>query len=273
MTINCNGQLISLEKPKVMGVLNLTPDSFFDGGKFNSTSSALFQCEKMIREGVDFIDLGAYSSRPGAAEVTVEEEKKRLLPVLEALLNAFPKSLFSIDTFRAIVAEEAIAIGAVMINDISAGNLDPEMLNVVGKYPIPYIAMHMQGTPKTMQKAPQYDDLLSELISFFSKKINRCREAGINDIIIDPGFGFGKTIEHNYRLLKDFDAFQQFGTPVLAGVSRKSMIYKLLNTQPENALNGTSVLHTIALMKKAQFLRVHDVKEAKECIELVQQIL
>ncbi len=272
MTLNCNGTLVDLSSPKILGILNLTPDSFYDGGKHQNIDAALQQCEKMIIEGADFIDLGAYSSRPGAEEVSPTEEIDRLLPVLIALRKQFPTTLFSIDTFRANVAKAALEEGAHMINDISAGNLDPAMLTTVGKYPAPYIAMHMQGKPKDMQNAPSYEDVYQEIMRFFSEKINACYAAGINDVILDPGFGFGKTIAHNYHLLHRFERFQDFKLPVLAGVSRKSMIYKILGTTPEEALNGTTVLHTVALMKKAQLIRVHDVKAAKECIRLLEQL-
>ena len=272
MTLNCNGTLLDLTQPKVMGVLNLTPDSFYDGGQHNHLDSASKQCEKMLEEGADFIDLGAYSSRPGADNVSENEEQNRLLTVLENLLKQFPEALFSIDTFRSQVAKEALDRGAHMINDISAGNLDAKMLATVGKYSVPYIAMHMQGTPQDMQNAPHYNDPFAEIAQFFSEKIQACYAAGINDVILDPGFGFGKSIQHNYHLLKRFEHLQQFNIPVLAGVSRKSMIYKTLDTTPDEALNGTTVLHTVALMKKAQLLRVHDVKEAKECVHLLAQL-
>lgn len=272
MTINCNGSLIDLSSPKILGILNLTPDSFYDGGNFQKIGNAQKQCEKLLHEGADFIDLGAYSSRPGANRVSETEELNRLIPVLEALKEAFPSALFSIDTFRAKVAKESLDRGAAMINDISAGNLDDEMLTVVGQFPVPYIAMHMQGKPETMQDNPTYTDLFSEIMHFFSAKINDCHAAGIQDVILDPGFGFGKTTAHNFSLLKQFDRFQQFNCPVLAGVSRKSMIYKTLGNSATDALNGSTVLHTVALLKKAQLLRVHDVKEAKECIRLVEQL-
>ena len=255
-----------------MGVLNLTPDSFFDGGQYNAMDAALQQCEKMLNEGADFIDLGAYSSRPGADHVEEDNEKKRLLPVLSTLRKNFPEALFSIDTFRSSVAQESIEMGAVMINDISAGNLDETMIPTVGQYNIPYIAMHMQGTPQTMQQHPSYTNIMDELIYFFSEKIATCKAAGIHDVIIDPGFGFGKSIEHNFKVLDQLEDFQQFNVPVLAGLSRKSMIYKSLEITAQNALNGTTALHAIALLKKAQLLRVHDVKEAKECVDLLQQL-
>lgn len=272
MTLNCNGTLVDLSSPKILGILNLTPDSFYDGGKHQNLTAALKQCEQMLEEGADFIDVGAYSSKPGAAEVSETEELKRLLPVLTALRKTFPTTLFSIDTFRSKVAQAALDMGAHMINDISAGNLDNKMLSTMGQYPVPYIAMHMQGKPKNMQDAPSYQDVFIEVMRFFSDKIAACTAAGINDIIIDPGFGFGKTIEHNYHLLSRFEQFQNFNVPVLAGVSRKSMIYRVLEASPKEALNGTTVLHTVALMKKAQLIRVHDVKAARECIRLLDQL-
>ena len=272
MTLNCNGTLVDLSSPKILGILNLTPDSFYDGGKHQDINAALRQCEKMISEGADFIDLGAYSSRPGAEEVSTAEEIDRLLPVLIALRKAFPSTLFSIDTFRASVAKAALDEGAHMINDISAGNLDPSMMSTVGQYPVPYIAMHMQGKPKDMQNNPSYEDVFQEIMRFFSEKINACYAAGIKDVILDPGFGFGKSVEHNYHLLYRFEHFQAFELPILAGVSRKSMIYRVLDITADQALNGTTVLHTVALQKKAQLLRVHDVKAAKECIRLLEQL-
>lgn len=272
MTINCRGTLIDFSKPKIMGILNLTPDSFFDGGSYNSVEAAHIQCDKMIREGTDFIDLGACSAKPGSEKVSEDEELKRLLPVLERLIQEFPETHFSIDTFRSKVAEETIERGAALINDISAGTLDSQMIPTVGKFQVPYIAMHMQGKPSTMQLNPAYTNVVDELVFFFSEKIKEARAAGINDIILDPGFGFGKTKAHNYEILKKLETFQCFDSPILAGVSRKSMIHKTLNIEAADALNGTTVLHTIALTKKAQLLRVHDVKEAKECIDLLEAL-
>lgn len=272
LTLNCNGTLVSLAAPKILGILNLTPDSFYDGGKYIHVGRALKQCETMLVDGADFIDVGACSSRPGAEEVSEEEELGRLLPMLEKARKEFPDALFSIDTYRASVAQKALEIGAHMINDISAGEMDSEMLQTVGQFPVPYIAMHMQGTPKTMQKQPQYDDVVSDVIYFFSKKIGQCKNAGIDDVILDPGFGFGKTAHHNFKLLQQLEQFHLFHLPIVVGVSRKSMIYKTLNTSPSEALNGTTVLHTVALQKKAQLLRVHDVKEAKECIHLMEEL-
>lgn len=271
-SINCKGQLVSLETPKVMGILNVTPDSFFDGGLYKDAASILTQVEKMLTDGATFIDIGAYSSRPNAPHVSEEEEKQRLLPIVELILKKFPKALISVDTFRSEVAKEAIAIGAAIVNDISAGNLDGKMMETVGKLSVPYMMMHMQGTPKTMQQNPSYDDVMKDIIKELSAKVALAKSHKIHDIIVDPGFGFGKTIEHNYTILKQLRLFEMLDCPILAGVSRKSMIYKVLETSPKEALNGTSVLHTIALQNGASILRVHDVKEAVECVKLVEMV-
>ena len=271
-SIQCKGQLVSLETPKVMGILNVTPDSFFDGGKYKDEISILAQVEKMLTDGATFIDIGAYSSRPNAPVVSVTEEKQRLLPIVELILKGFPKTLISVDTFRSEIAKEAIAIGAALINDISAGNFDNKMMETVGKLGVPYIMMHIQGTPKTMQNKPMYDDVVKDLLLYFSSKIAEAKSHKINDLIIDPGFGFGKTIAHNYTILKQLQLFKMLDFPLLAGVSRKSMIYKVLETSAQEALNGTSVLHTIALQNGASILRAHDVKEAMECVKLVGMI-
>ncbi len=272
MEINCKGKLISFKTPKVMGVLNITPDSFYDGGKYKDLASVVKQTEKMLNEGADFIDLGAYSSRPGAEDISPTTEKKRLLPILEVLQKEFPNILYSIDTFRATVAEEALLRGAALINDISAGHLDNQMLPTVAKYHVPYVMMHMKGTPQTMKNLNQYDELVSDIKFYFSQQIQKARKYGIADIIIDPGFGFAKNSAQNFELLKSLDLFQHFDVPVLAGLSRKSMIYKTLGITPEEALNGTTVLNSIALAKGAHILRVHDVKEAKEAIQLTQLV-
>jgi dihydropteroate synthase len=271
-SINCKGDLITLDTPKVMGILNVTPDSFYDGGMYKDEKSILTQVEKMLTDGAAFIDVGAYSSRPNAPHVTLEEEKQRLLPILELILNAFPETILSIDTFRSEVANAAIDLGAAMINDISAGNLDEKMMETVGNLGVPYIMMHMQGTPKTMQQNPSYDNVVKDILHELSEKVAMARSHQINDLIIDPGFGFGKTVAHNYVILKNLQLFEMLDCPVLAGVSRKSMIYKVLETTPQEALNGTSVLHTIALQNGASILRVHDVKEAVECVKLVGQV-
>ncbi len=271
-SINCNGHLVSLETPKVMGILNVTPDSFYDGGMYKDSKSILIQVEKMLSDGATFIDIGAYSSRPNAPHVSLEEEKQRLLPIVELILQEFPQTLLSIDTFRSEVAKAAIELGAAMINDISAGNLDANMMQTVGELGVPYIMMHMQGTPKTMQANPTYTNVVKDILQELSEKIAVARSHKINDIIVDPGFGFGKTIAHNYAILKDLQLFSFLDCPVLAGVSRKSMIYKVLESSAQEALNGTSVLHTIALQNKASILRVHDVKEAVECVKLVEML-
>lgn len=271
MQINCKGNLIDLSTPKVMGVLNLTPDSFYDGGAYKNTDQALAQVEKMLSEGASFIDVGAYSSRPGANHISEEEEKKRLLPVVQELIAEFPDILISVDTFRANIAKAAIDAGASIINDISAGNLDQNMFSTIAELQVPYIMMHMKGTPQTMKQLSQYKDIVEEINLYFSEKLSHARNLGINDCIIDPGFGFAKNIAQNYELLKHLDALQFHDVPVLAGLSRKSMIYKLLNTTPQEALNGSSILNTIAIQKKASILRVHDVKEAVEVIQLLAQ--
>ena len=270
MTINCKGELVDLTRPKVMGILNLTPDSFFDGGKYKDETSILQQVEYMLNHGATFIDMGAYSSRPGAEHVTEDEELLRMLPVIDLILTKFPDTLISVDTFRSKVAAESIEHGAALINDISAGNLDAAMFDTVANYQVPYIMMHMKGTPQSMQKQATYSDVIKDLRSYFSEKIQETTSKKINDIIIDPGFGFAKTTEQNYTLLNHLDLFQTFGLPILIGLSRKSMIYKVLESSPQEALNGTTALHTIALLKGANITRAHDVKEAMECVKLVE---
>ena len=272
MTINCRGTLVDLSVPKVMGILNLTPDSFYDGGKYKNESAILNQAEKMLEEGTTFIDLGAYSSRPGANHVPEEEEKQRILPVLELLLRHFPNAFFSIDTFRSSVAHACLDMGAAIINDISAGNLDPKMFDVVSEFQVPYILMHLKGTPQSMQEKAIYDNVISDLLQYFAEKIDHAHSKKINDIIIDPGFGFAKTVEQNYHVLAHLDLFQTLNKPLLIGLSRKSMIYKTLKSSAAEALNGSSVLHSVALLKGAHILRVHDVKEAMECISLLQML-
>lgn len=272
MTINCKGQLIDLKTPKIMGILNVTPDSFFDGGKFKDETTALRQVEKMTNEGALFIDIGAYSSRPGAAEVSEEQELRRIAPIVALVQQNFPDVLLSIDTFRGRVARECVAMGAAMINDISAGLRDDTLLDTVAELKVPYIMMHMRGTPKTMQTLTDYDDLVKDIIFFFSERLARTKAKGICDVIIDPGFGFAKTLEQNYQLLQHLDSLAIMELPVLAGLSRKSMIYKLLETDSQNALNGTTALHMVALTKGANILRVHDVKEAMECIKLYERL-
>lgn len=272
MTVNCQGELIDLSRPKIMGILNVTPDSFYDGGRFSDSKAILVQVGKMLKEGATFIDLGAYSSRPGAAPVSRENELKRLLPTVELLITRFPKILLSIDTFRSSVAEQCLQIGATMINDISAGKIDENMLPTIAKFNVPYIMMHMRGTPQSMQSQIDYDDVLKNVLFYFSERLVKARALKINDIIVDPGFGFAKTLAQNYELLHYLDLLQSLEVPVLAGLSRKSMIYKPLNLNAEQALNGTTALNMIALVKGAKILRVHDVREAMECVQLYNQL-
>ncbi|UQD56804.1 dihydropteroate synthase [Flavobacterium sp. K5-23] len=268
MTINCKGQLIDLSIPKVMGILNVTPNSFFDGGKYKNESEILTQVEEMLRDGATFIDIGAYSSKPNAEFVSEEEELNRIIPVIQLILKKFPEAHLSIDTFRSEVARACIENGAAIINDISAGNLDPKMFEVIAQFNVPYIMMHMRGTPQTMQGLTNYEDIIKEMLFYFSKKINVARSFGINDLIIDPGFGFAKTLEQNFEVVRNLELFKLLELPILVGISRKSMVYKSLNTSSQEALNGTTVLNTISLTKGANILRVHDVKEAMECVTL-----
>jgi len=272
MTINCKGDLIDLATPKVMGILNLTPDSFFDGGSYKDESAILKRVESMLNDGATFVDMGAYSSRPGAEHVPEVEELKRMIPIVKLILKHFPETLISIDTFRSKVAEESIVHGAAIINDISAGNLDENMFATIAKFQVPYIMMHMKGTPQSMQKEAIYEDLIKDLRYYFSEKIAQTTQLKINDVIIDPGFGFAKTTGQNYTLLNHLDLFQTFGLPLLIGLSRKSMIYKILGSTPQEALNGTTTLHTIALLKGANIIRAHDIKEAVECVKLVEAL-
>ena len=272
MTINCKGQLIDLTIPKIMGILNVTPNSFFDGGKYKNESEILSRVEKMSSEGATFIDVGAYSSKPSAEFVSEQEEISRIIPVVNLILKHFPETILSIDTFRAEVAKASIESGAAIINDISAGHLDEKMLETVAKYNVPYIMMHMKGTPQTMQTLTQYDDIVKEMLFYFSERIAKARSFGINDLITDPGFGFAKTVEQNYEVFQKLDLLNLLEIPILIGISIKSMIYKTLNSNAEEALNGTTVLNTIALTKGAKILRVHDVKEAMECVTLFNKI-
>ena len=272
MLINCKGQLIDLTIPKVMGILNVTPNSFFDGGKYKNENEIISQADKMLRDGATFIDIGAYSSKPSAEFVSEKEEIERILPVIELILKHFPETLLSIDTFRSEVAKISIENGAAIINDISAGELDEKMFDMMAHYNVPYIMMHMRGNPQTMQSLTQYDDIVKEMLFYFSEKVKKARSLGINDLILDPGFGFAKTIDQNYEVLEKMELFNLLEVPILAGVSRKSMIYKTLNNSAQEALNGTTVVNTIALTKGAKILRVHDVKEAKECVDLYNKI-
>ena len=271
-SLNVGGKILDLSAPKVMGILNITPDSFFEGSRTQSEKEILTQAEKMLTEGADILDLGAYSSRPGATDISVEEEKQRLIPAVKLIVKHFPEAVISVDTFRASIAKKAIESGAHIINDISGGNLDQEMFKIVGKLGVPYILMHMKGTPQTMKDLTDYVDLCSEIKLYFSEKIAQLKQAGVKDIVLDLGFGFAKNIKQNFELLKQLADFRTLGFPILAGLSRKSMIYKTLDIDANKALNGTTVLNTIALLNGASILRVHDVKEAKEAILLINKI-
>ena len=269
MTINCAGKLIDLSIPKIMGILNITPDSFYDGGRYNSDKKILNHIEKMINDGAVFIDIGAYSSRPSGVDIDENKELRRIIPVIELVNKKFPEIIISIDTFRSKVAEAGLNSGAAIINDISASELDKNMMETIAKYNVPYIIMHMKGSPQNMMDKTNYDDMLQEIIKYFSKKINQAISYQINDIIIDPGFGFAKNIKQNYDLLNNLDLLKILEKPIMVGISRKSMIYKSLDSTAEESLNGTTVLNTVALIKGASILRVHDVKEANECIKLI----
>ena len=273
MTINCNGKLIDLSQPKIMGILNVTPDSFFDGGNYKDEKSIILQTEKMLSEGATFVDIGAYSSRPGAEAVSEVEEIARILPIVELLISKFPEILVSIDTFRSKVAAKCLKAGASVINDISAGKLDKDMFATIAKHKAPYIMMHMKGTPQTMQQKTEYKNLVTDILYYFSERVATARALGILDIIVDPGFGFAKTTNQNFELLQKLDLFQTLSLPILAGLSRKSMIYKTLDTNAKNAINGTTALNMVALNKRANILRVHDVKEAAECIKLHKSLM
>lgn len=268
--MNAGGKLIDLSSPKVMGILNITPDSFYDGGRHNTVDAALLQAEKLLTTGADILDIGAYSSRPGAAEVSVDEEQARLLPVIAAITTRFPESILSIDTFRADVARASVEAGAHIINDISGGTLDEQMFATIAELQVPYILMHMRGTPNTMQRLTDYEDVVQDVNLFFGGQVARLREMKVTDIILDPGFGFAKTLQQNYDLLNRLEELHIHGLPILGAISRKSMIYKKLGVTPDEALNGTTVLHTLLLTKGVKILRVHDVKEAKEVIALLK---
>ena len=271
--INVNGKLMDLSQPQVMGILNVTPDSFYAGSRGVAERDIIDRLRQMTDEGASIIDIGAYSSRPDADDVSTEEEMARLRHALNLVRQHQPDAVVSVDTFRADVARMCVEeYGVAMVNDISAGEMDDEMFPTIARLGVPYIAMHMKGTPQTMQINPQYEHFLKEIFYFFSEKVQKLRDLGVKDIIIDPGFGFGKTIEHNYQLMNHLEEFKLFGLPLLVGISRKSMIYKLLGTTPEEALNGTTVLNTIALQKGAHILRVHDVKAAVEAVKIVKKM-
>ena len=267
-TINCKGNLLDLSKPVVMGVLNATPDSFFDGGKWQEEKAYLNQAEKMLKNGATILDIGGMSSRPGANIISEIEELNRVLPVVKLIARQFPETIISIDTWRSKVALETVNAGAHIVNDISGGALDETLWETVAKLKVPYILMHMQGTPKNMQENPSYDDVLTTITDFFIQKLSKLNELGIRDVILDPGFGFGKTLTQNYRILANLKAFQLLGLPILAGLSRKSMICKGLSVKPKHALNGTTAANMLALIQGARILRVHDVKEAVETIKI-----
>lgn len=267
-TLNCKGRLLVIKEPLVMGIINATPDSFYEGSRFSGTDAILHQCEKMINDGVDIIDIGGQSTRPGSSQVSAEEELKRVTGPVNAIHTRFPDAFISVDTYYSQVAKEAVAAGASIVNDISAGSSDKELIATVASLNVPYILMHMQGTPQTMAHNPKYKNVTQEVLDFFIEKKTVLHKAGINDIIIDPGFGFGKTIQHNFQLLRNLSAFTMLDCPVLLGVSRKSTIYKTLGITVEESLNGTTVLNTIGLKNGASIIRVHDVKEAKQAVSL-----
>ena len=268
--INKACEVLSVNNPIVMGILNITPDSFYDGGTLKTDTDILFRVEKMLSEGAAIIDIGAISTRPGANEVSESEELNRLTPVIDLISKKIPGTILSIDTYRSNIAKRAIETGAHIINDISGGNLDPKMFETIATLKVPYIMMHMQGTPATMQQNPQYTDVVEDILDFFKVQINKLKSLGVTDnIVLDPGFGFGKTVEHNFQILKSLQRFSETGFPVLAGLSRKSMVNKVIGTMPENALNGTTALNVLALLNGASILRVHDVKEAVQAIKLV----
>ena len=267
-TLNCKGKLIDLNEPKVMGILNITPDSFYDKSRFSSKDDLLKRTKTILSEGATFIDVGAYSSRPGAEFVSEEEERKRLIPALEIILKEFSDVLLSVDTFRSNIAKETIDLGASIINDISGGDMDPDMFDVVVNKQVPYILMHMRGNPQTMSNLNNYNHLIVDIISELQVKVNDLQKRGLNDIIIDPGLGFAKDLSQNYEIIKELNSFKCIGHPLLIGASRKSMIYKLLECEPHNALIGSTVVHTASLLYGASILRVHDVKEAIEAIKI-----
>ncbi len=272
ITWNLKGRLYTLERPRVMGILNLTPDSFYAGSRLTRETDVLQRATRMIADGADLLDIGGYSTRPGAANVEEEEETRRVIPTLRLLHDQFPDIPLSIDTFRSAVARKAVEAGASLVNDVSGGEADARMMETVAELNVPYILMHMRGTPETMNALAVYDDLIKEMLDYFHARVHRLRSLGVKDIILDPGFGFAKTVGHNFTVLREMRTFQTFGLPLLAGLSRKSMIWRTLQMQPEDALNGTTALHMVALMNGASILRVHDVKEARECVQLFNQL-
>jgi len=271
-TLNCRGTLLSLDIPQVMGILNLTPDSFSDGGKYNRMDVALAHTEVMLQEGASIVDIGGYSSRPGAIDISPQEELGRITDITAAVLEKFPEAVVSVDTFRAEVAREMLALGVHIVNDISGGGADPEMYGVVADAGAPYILMHMQGRPQNMQKNPQYEDVIGDLWAYFSERLQLARAAGITDIVLDPGFGFGKSLSHNYELFRNLHKFNLLEVPILVGISRKSMIYKLFDAQPDEVLDLTTALHLKALEMGARLLRVHDVKAAVRAVQMYRYL-
>ncbi len=271
-TLNCKGKLRSLKTPLVMGILNITPDSFYAASRYQQIDDILHHAEKMLSEGAAMLDIGGMSSRPGAAIISAEEELQRVLPVIDAIIKNFPEAILSIDTVRAAVARQSVEAGAALINDISAGRMDEKMYPTVAELGVPYVLMHMQGTPRTMQQAPVYENVCLEVLDFFIEEVGKLRALGVKDLILDPGFGFGKTLSHNYQLLKHLHVFQILELPILVGISRKSMVYKPFGGSAKEALNGTTALHLVALQQGAKLLRVHDVKEAMEVIHLWKQL-
>lgn len=271
-TLNCNGRLLAIDKPLVMGIINATPDSFYGGSRFSGTDKILVQAEKMISEGADILDLGGQSTRPGSEQVAENAELDRIIESIELIHQKFPQIPISVDTYYSMVAKKCVEAGAGIVNDISSGTMDKEMLRTVAALKVPYVLMHMKGTPQTMQQLATYENVTREILDFFILKKTECKNAGITDVIIDPGFGFAKTVSHNFQLLKDLILFKMLDAPLLAGLSRKASVYKTLGTSPEEALNGTTVLNTIALMNGVNILRVHDVREAKEAVKLWQAV-
>jgi dihydropteroate synthase len=269
-TLGIKGKIVDLSSPEVIGIINLTPDSFYIGSRVSNIKDAVTIASGMLAAGASFLDVGGYSSRPGATDISIAEELKRVLPVIAEIKSKFPEAVISVDTFRSEVARQAVKEGAAIVNDISGGELDAAMFDTVAEFGIPYVLMHMKGNPATMKSLAVYDDIILEMTEYFQKKIYQLRALGVKDIILDPGFGFAKTIEHNFFLLKNLEVFRMFNLPLLAGLSRKSMIWKTLEIDPENAGNGTTVLNTIALLNGATLLRVHDVKEAVETIKLLK---
>lgn len=271
--INAGGNLLDLSIPKVMGIINITPDSFYKGSRYNSDSEILKAAVKMIEDGADIIDVGGYSSRPGAADITEEEESGRVLGAIKLISKELPSAILSVDTFRADLAQKAVSeFGAHIINDISGGEADPNMFSVIEKLNVPYIMMHMTGNPGTMQNSPVYDDVVADILRWFGERIFRLRSSGVKDIILDPGFGFGKTSEHNFEMLRRLNDFSVAGLPLMVGISRKSMIWKTLSITADDALNGTSVLNTVSLLNGADILRVHDVKEAVQAVKMIEKL-